>query len=77
MPEVGDLPPTVAHSRRARESARDTPPRGLEDPSIPMVLPPRKVFPIQVGDKLFQLSGASISSDGECSPKPGSYRAFD
>ena len=28
-----------------------------------MVLPPRKVFPIQIGDKLFRLSGASISSD--------------
>ena len=38
--------------------------RTLEDPSIPMVLPPRKVFPIQIGDKLFRLSGASISSDG-------------
>lgn len=37
--------------------------RTLEDPSIPMVLPPRKVFPIQIGDKLFRLSGASISSD--------------
>lgn len=28
-------------------------------------LPARKVFPIQIGDKLFRLSGASISSDGE------------
>ncbi|GIZ46481.1 hypothetical protein CKM354_000960700 [Cercospora kikuchii] len=33
------------------------------DPSITMVLPARKVFPIQIGDKLFRLSGASISSD--------------
>lgn len=39
--------------------------RTLTDPSIPMVLPARKVFPIQIGDKLFRLSGASISSDGE------------
>ena len=39
--------------------------RTLQDPSIPMVLPARKVFPIQIGDKLFRLSGASISSDGE------------
>ena len=39
--------------------------RTLEDPAIPMVLPARKVFPIQIGDKLFRLSGASISSDGE------------
>jgi hypothetical protein len=30
-----------------------------------LVLPARKVFPIQIGDKLFRLSGASISSDGE------------
>ncbi|EME86293.1 uncharacterized protein MYCFIDRAFT_202462 [Pseudocercospora fijiensis CIRAD86] len=28
-----------------------------------MVLPARKVFPIQIGDRLFRLSGASISSD--------------
>lgn len=41
-----------------------TGPRTLSDPSIPMVLPARKVFPIQIGDKLFRLSGASISSDG-------------
>ena len=40
--------------------------RTLTDPSIPMVLPARKVFPIQIGDKLFRLSGASISSDGKC-----------
>jgi hypothetical protein len=30
-----------------------------------LVLPARKVFPIQIGDKLFRLSGASISSDGK------------
>jgi hypothetical protein len=34
-------------------------------PAGPLVLPARKVFPIQIGDKLFRLSGASISSDGE------------
>jgi hypothetical protein len=39
--------------------------RTLENPAMPMVLPPRKVFPIQIGDKLFRLSGASISSDGK------------
>ena len=33
--------------------------------TAPMVLPARKVFPIQIGDKLFRLSGASISSDGK------------
>ena len=41
------------------------PRRNLSDPLIPTVLPARKVFPIQIGDKLFRLSGASISSDGE------------
>lgn len=33
--------------------------------AAPLVLPARKVFPIQIGDKLFRLSGASISSDGK------------
>ena len=47
------------------QGATSGPRRTLEDPSIPMVLPARKVFPIQIGDKLFRLSGASISSDGE------------
>ncbi|KAK4899791.1 hypothetical protein LTR27_003057 [Elasticomyces elasticus] len=37
--------------------------RPATDPPTPMVLPARKVFPIQIGDKLFRLSGASISSD--------------
>ena len=37
---------------------------------IPKVLPHEKVFPIQIGSKLFRLSGASISSDGKgiCTP---------
>lgn len=38
--------------------------RRMTDPGVPMALPARKVFPIQIGDKLFRLSGASISSDG-------------
>jgi hypothetical protein len=33
-------------------------------PSAPSILPPEKVFPIQIGSELFRLSGASISSDG-------------
>ena len=32
----------------------------------PSILPPEKVFPIQIGSDLFRLSGASISSDGRC-----------
>ncbi|KAK5138533.1 hypothetical protein LTR08_000121 [Meristemomyces frigidus] len=39
------------------------PRRAQTDPSTRAVLPARKVFPIQIGDKLFRLSGASISSD--------------
>lgn len=61
-------------SARAHSAAEPTrrpmhgplsPRRTLTDPSTPMVLPARKVFPIQIGDKLFRLSGASISSDGK------------
>ena len=71
---------TEGSESRNRASASDTDARSqsgtgtvqqrrtLEDPSIPMVLPPRKVFPIQIGDKLFRLSGASISSDGKHAP---------
>lgn len=44
--------------------------RTLTDPATPMVLPARKVFPIQIGDKLFRLSGASISSDGKLLGQP-------
>lgn len=39
--------------------------RSATDPNASMLLPARKVFPIQIGDKLFRLSGASISSDGK------------
>ncbi|KAF2216189.1 hypothetical protein CERZMDRAFT_33612 [Cercospora zeae-maydis SCOH1-5] len=39
-------------------------PQPPTDPNkIPTLLPARKVFPIQIGDQLFRLSGASISSD--------------
>jgi len=35
-----------------------------QKPFAPSILPPEKVFPIQIGSELFRLSGASISSDG-------------
>jgi hypothetical protein len=57
-----------AASSSASDAARPqggAPRRALTDPAVPMTLPARKVFPIQIGDKLFRLSGASISSDGE------------
>ncbi|KAK5116480.1 hypothetical protein LTR62_008029 [Meristemomyces frigidus] len=37
--------------------------RSMVDTAESAALPARKVFPIQIGDKLFRLSGASISSD--------------
>ena len=55
---------TDADARSQSGTGTERQRRTLEDPSIAMVLPPRKVFPIQIGDKLFRLSGASISSDG-------------
>jgi len=39
------------------------------------ILPAQKVFPIRIGSELFQLSGASISSDGKPAPKPASSSA--
>ena len=53
-----------AEAPRSSETSSG-PRRTLTDPSIPMVLPARKVFPIQIGNRLFRLSGASISSDGK------------
>lgn len=54
-----NLPPTSSQgSNRARGTTR---PSSAHPPSI---LPPEKVFPIQIGSDLFRLSGASISSDG-------------
>ncbi|ODQ65632.1 hypothetical protein NADFUDRAFT_23776, partial [Nadsonia fulvescens var. elongata DSM 6958] len=38
-------------------------PTGNFDPTIPIVLPHEQVYSIQVGTKLFKLSGASLSSD--------------
>ena len=51
--------------RPAEFERRVLPPSHAFAPTIQMALPARKVFPIQIGDKLFRLSGASISSDGK------------
>ncbi|KAI7650849.1 hypothetical protein KC318_g16141, partial [Hortaea werneckii] len=48
---------------RPDRHASDGPRNKTADGSARMALPSRKVFPIQIGDKLFRLSGASISSD--------------
>ena len=58
-PSITDIEPGRA------QAGVSGPRRTLTNPAIPMVLPARKVFPIQIGDKLFRLSGASISSDGK------------
>ncbi|EXJ83549.1 hypothetical protein A1O1_07172 [Capronia coronata CBS 617.96] len=64
-------------SRRIRVSSTSTPrpPQNVTEGSTgnrgtrtasghpPSILPPEKVFPIQIGSDLFRLSGASISSD--------------
>ena len=52
--------PTVA----ASSAAKGTGILYKQRPSSPSILPPEKVFPIQIGSELFRLSGASISSDG-------------
>lgn len=38
-------------------------PKGQYDPVIPEILPHEQVYSIQVGEQLFKLSGASLSSD--------------
>lgn len=46
-----------------RDLSSVTAPR-RQNTDIPRILPHEKVFPIQIGNQLFRLSGASISSDG-------------
>ncbi|KAK0280419.1 hypothetical protein LTR35_008061 [Friedmanniomyces endolithicus] len=56
-------PGVESERRRAGPSSTTSSRRPATEPPAPLVLPARKVFPIQIGDKLFRLSGASISSD--------------
>ncbi|KAK5950672.1 hypothetical protein OHC33_008339 [Knufia fluminis] len=63
---AANLPPsrsTAQQTSGARASA--TVGGGNKTPTAhpPSILPPEKVFPIQIGSELFRLSGASISSD--------------
>lgn len=51
--------------RRTLPPAGDLSSSSVASSATSLALPARKVFPIQIGDKLFRLSGASISSDGE------------
>jgi hypothetical protein len=80
----------AAGNRRTRQSSNSTarPPilpsnssqgsfrRGTRTSSAhpPSILPPEKVFPIQIGSDLFRLSGASISSDGKSCSEGGRSR---
>ncbi|KIW40548.1 uncharacterized protein PV06_07734 [Exophiala oligosperma] len=56
-PSLNPLNPSQTSTRQRQSSNR---PPAAHPPSI---LPPEKVFPIQIGSELFRLSGASISSD--------------
>ncbi|OQN97665.1 hypothetical protein B0A48_16529 [Cryoendolithus antarcticus] len=67
---MGSTSPRAARARPSapsREPSYEIPgsnaDRALPDATTPIFLPTRKVFPIQIGDRLFRLSGASISSD--------------
>jgi hypothetical protein len=54
-------------SSRTEESSTKTSSRRIADitPRLSPILPAGKVFPIRIGSELFQLSGASLSSDGK------------
>lgn len=54
-----NIPSAGSHSNRSSRGGRSG-----SNSQLPSVLPPEKVFPIQIGSELFRLSGASISSDG-------------
>ncbi|KAF9878899.1 BTB/POZ domain-containing protein [Colletotrichum karsti] len=54
----------ASNGKPHRPSRSPAPPRDEEAVSkIPNLLPHERVFPIQIGNELFKLSGASISSD--------------
>ena len=59
--------PTQPSAKIPSATAKETgkaPGGGSRKPPVASILPPEKVFPIQIGSDLFRLSGASISSDG-------------
>ena len=63
------IPQAALQSTSGTSQNKSRSSRGNRDPSAhpPSILPPEKVFPIQIGSELFRLSGASISSDGKIS----------
>lgn len=62
LPRPGSQQPPAARPPNSNTVAK-----GSKTPTghPPSILPPEKVFPIQIGSELFRLSGASISSDGQ------------
>jgi len=65
-PSTGSTPRATVNIPSAASQSQGRSSRGSRVPSAnpPSILPPEKVFPIQIGSDLFRLSGASISSDG-------------
>lgn len=63
-------PSNSADFMNATRSSSDTSRPRKWNTDIPLILPHEKVFPIQIGSECFRLSGASISSDGECDYSP-------
>ncbi|KAI1620333.1 hypothetical protein EDD37DRAFT_569571 [Exophiala viscosa] len=55
--------PSLNPSASSQTSARQRTGTRTSTAHPPSILPPEKVFPIQIGSELFRLSGASISSD--------------
>nr|OQO29459.1 hypothetical protein B0A51_02766 [Rachicladosporium sp. CCFEE 5018] len=62
-PRAARVRPSAPSRGASYETPGSNADRALPDATTPMFLPARKVFPIQIGDRLFRLSGASISSD--------------
>lgn len=63
----GNAPPQRSGPQQPASARASNPvAKGSKTPTghPPSILPPEKVFPIQIGSELFRLSGASISSDG-------------
>jgi len=61
----GQPNPLDVQEERTQPSGGVSISRTFAESSLTPTLPARKVFPIQIGDRLFRLSGASISSDGK------------
>lgn len=62
-----NAPPDMSATFRGSEPGSSVPVRMTDsvfDPRIPQLLPHERMYQIQVGNRLFKISGASLSSDG-------------